>query len=144
MTHSPVYLFIRLGIGVQELILYKKLSDCPGLLVKALLLSPVSAPMVRKSLELTPSAACLQGLITSLEGLLGSAAALLSPPALGPPDAKGNLQQSCPLLLLLDYCLADLPWESLPQLQQGTAVARDFSLHLQYIRTSAAASSQVV
>ena len=92
----------------------------------------------------SPSIAYLQGLVTSLEGLLGSAAALLVAPALGPPDVKGNLQQSCPVLLLLDYCLADLPWEGLPQLQQATAVARDFSLHLQYSRTSAAALSQVL
>lgn len=75
-----------------------------------------------------------------LEELLGAAAPLLTPPPAGPPDNKGNPQPSCPVLLLLDYSLADLPWESLPQLQQAGAIARDFSLHLQHSR---AASSQV-
>ena len=94
-----------------------------------------------------PSSLCcwhvIQAVVTALAEMLGDAASLLTPPAAGPPDNKGNLQPSCPLLLLLDIRLADLPWESLPQLQQVSAVARDFSLHVQHSRATAAATSQV-
>lgn len=85
----------------------------------------------------------LQALLTGLEELVGPAAPMLTPPPAGPPDNKGVPQPSCPVLLLLDLGLADLPWESLPQLQQASAVAGDFSLHLQHSRTTAAASTQV-
>ena len=83
----------------------------------------------------------MQDVLTSLGALLGPLTGLLSPsPA--PADAKG-IQQSSPVLLLLDAQLADLPLEWLPQLKQA-AVVRDFSLHVQYSRAAAAALRQVI
>ena len=75
--------------------------------------------------------------MSSLEGFLGPVAALLTP---GPAV---SMQQANPVLLLLDHQLHDLPFEWLPQLKQATAVIRDFSLHVQHSRTTAAATRQV-
>ncbi len=79
--------------------------------------------------------------MASLEAFLAPLTALLTPgPAMG--DAKG-VQQPNPVLLLLDPLLTDLPFEWLPQLQQATAVVRDFSLHVQNSRATVAAARQV-
>jgi len=79
--------------------------------------------------------------VASLEAFLAPLTALLTPgPAMA--DAKG-VQQPNPVLLLLDPLLTDLPFEWLPQLQQATAVVRDFSLHVQHSRATAAAARQV-
>ena len=76
-----------------------------------------------------------------LETFLAPLAALLTPAA-PTLDAKGA-QQPNPVLLLLDPLLTDLPFEWLPQLQQATAVVRDFSLHVQFTRATVAAARQV-
>ena len=84
----------------------------------------------------------MQDILDSLAAVLGPAAPLLSaPPA--PQDPKGVLQ-SCPVLLLLDAQLADLPFEWLPQLKSAIAVVRDFSLHVHYSRMTVAASGRQV
>ncbi|DBA87841.1 TPA: hypothetical protein ACH3X1_004837 [Trebouxia sp. C0004] len=81
-----------------------------------------------------------QEVVASLEAFLAPLTALLTPgPAMA--DAKG-VQQPNPVLLLLDPLLTDLPFEWLPQLQQATAVVRDFSLHVQYSRATVAAARQ--
>lgn len=83
----------------------------------------------------------MQVVVGCLETFLGPLAALLTPT--GPTlDAKG-VQQPNPVLLLLDPLLTDLPFEWLPQLQQATAVVRDFSLHVQYSRATVGAARQV-
>ena len=83
----------------------------------------------------------MQDVVASLEAFLAPLTALLTPePAMA--DAKGA-QQPNPVLLLLDPLLTDLPFEWLPQLQQATAVVRDFSLHVQHSRTTVAAARQV-
>ncbi len=83
----------------------------------------------------------MQDVVASLEAFLAPLTALLTPgPAMA--DAKG-VQQPNPVLLLLDPLLTDLPFEWLPQLQQATAVVRDFSLHVQHSRATAAAARQV-
>ena len=83
----------------------------------------------------------MQDVVASLEVFLAPMTALLTPgPAMA--DAKG-VPQPNPVLLLLDPLLTDLPFEWLPQLQQATAVVRDFSLHMQYSRATVAAARQV-
>jgi len=84
----------------------------------------------------------MQDVVASLEVFLAPMTALLTPgPAMA--DAKG-VPQPNPVLLLLDPLLTDLPFEWLPQLQQATAVVRDFSLHVQHSRATVAAACQVL
>ncbi|KAL3130482.1 hypothetical protein ABBQ38_008299 [Trebouxia sp. C0009 RCD-2024] len=82
-----------------------------------------------------------QSVLDSLAALLGPAAPLLSAPPAAQGVPKGG-PQSCPVLLLLDAQLVDLPFEWLPQLKSASAVVRDFSLHVHYGRMTAAASGR--
>lgn len=85
----------------------------------------------------------MQSVLDSLAALLGPAAPLLSAPPAAQGVPKGG-PQSCPVLLLLDAQLVDLPFEWLPQLKSASAVVRDFSLHVHYGRMTAAASGRQV
>ncbi|KAL3147909.1 Cilia and flagella associated protein 46 [Trebouxia sp. C0010 RCD-2024] len=81
-----------------------------------------------------------QGVLDSLAALLGPAAPLLSAPPAA-QDSKGG-SQGCPVLLLLDAQLVDLPFEWLPQLKSASAVVRDFSLHVHHSRMTVASSGR--